>query len=245
MEPSMFTYSYLERLYHALRRSGYQTVNYHNYRSSEKVCILRHDVDFDLKKAMEMARFEYSNQVESTYFILLSTDFYNVFSADSQKMLKGILSCGHDIGLHFDETKYNHHDRREFVKQVEDELLVLGKAVGKRISSVSMHRPSEHTLGSNYEFENAVNSYSEVFFRKFKYISDSRMNWRENPLEAVSSGEAERLHLLTHPFWYHSREETARDKLLKFICCANQSRYISVNSNLRDLAEYVREDDVL
>ena len=70
------------------------------------MCILRHDVDFSLEKAWEMACFEQENEIFSTYFVIVSCDNYNIFSRKKQKILRDILAYGHTIGLHFDETVY-------------------------------------------------------------------------------------------------------------------------------------------
>ena len=42
---------------------------------NKRTIIIRHDVDFDLSKALEMAKFENANNVISTYYLLISSDF--------------------------------------------------------------------------------------------------------------------------------------------------------------------------
>ena len=100
-----FTYtSYIELLKRIIG-NGYTFANYHNYGNFKKPCILRHDVDINVEKALKMAGIEADNfSLKSTYFVLLNTDFYNVFSDRTNKMLKEILNMGHEIGLHFYET---------------------------------------------------------------------------------------------------------------------------------------------
>lgn len=50
-----FTYEGYLGLLNLLKVNGYKTGNYHNWKEYEKCAILRHDVDTDLQKALEMA----------------------------------------------------------------------------------------------------------------------------------------------------------------------------------------------
>lgn len=57
-----------------LREKGYSFADYLNYSNFNKAVILRHDVDFSLEKALEMAEIEKKEEVQSTYFILNSAN---------------------------------------------------------------------------------------------------------------------------------------------------------------------------
>ena len=59
---------------------------FHN--NSNNDVILRHDVDSSLKAALTMAKIEYDLDIQSTYFILFTSDFYNPFSIDSSKFIR-------------------------------------------------------------------------------------------------------------------------------------------------------------
>ena len=80
MQEERFTFKYYTKLVDTMLLNGYSIANYDNYENFEKVCIFRHDVDYDIQKAKEFAIFESKicDNLSSTYFILLSSDFYNV-----------------------------------------------------------------------------------------------------------------------------------------------------------------------
>ena len=82
--------------------------------------------------------------------------------------------------------------------------------IGMDVESVSMHIPSQRTLEANYIIKGGkiINSYSNVFFKEFKYVSDSKMHWRENVYDVIESGKYQRIHLLTHPVWYNKNKYT-------------------------------------
>lgn len=101
-----FTYQQYGRMIDLLKSKGYAISSYLNYKDNEKCVILRHDVDNDPEKALELAKYENAVGVKSTFFVLLTSPFYNVFSYETNKIIRKIASLGHDIGLHFDELNY-------------------------------------------------------------------------------------------------------------------------------------------
>ena len=240
-----FTYNAYRTLIEKICAAGYEICDYHNYGMAVNPCILRHDVDFDLKKAVKMATLENEIGVKSTFFVLVNTNFYNVFSTDNRKHMESILMCGHEIGLHFDEMQYElEGNQGKIVAKIQEESEVLSKILGKEVTVVSMHRPSQGLLEANIEIPGMVNSYAHRFFREIKYFSDSRMNWRENVIAGVNIENNQGLHILTHPFWYGKEEKTLRENLLEFISGAGVERYDFLNLNFRNLAEEIVREDV-
>lgn len=105
---------------------------------------------------------------------------------------------------------------------------------------VSMHRPSKETLEADWKFPHMINSYEVEFFKDFKYVSDSRMHWREDVEAIVQSQEYDKLHILIHAFWYAKELETTKEKLESYIHAAEVERYDNLNKNFRDLKEFIR-----
>ena len=144
---SDFTYDSYRALLQTLKTNGYRFCFFDECDNGKK-CILRHDIDFDIKKSLELARIENKLGAKSTFFVLLKTNFYNPISKSSIDMLKEIVKLGHCIGLHFDEKSYD--DNCDVVRLIKTESDILEKALGFPIRCVSMHRPSKKTLESNY-----------------------------------------------------------------------------------------------
>lgn len=101
-----FTYDAYRALLSLLREGGYVARNYHNYTDAPRCVIIRHDIDNSLQQAVKLAELEAEENIQSTWFVLLRTDFYNVFSKASKEALDRIQTLGHEIGLHFDEASY-------------------------------------------------------------------------------------------------------------------------------------------
>jgi len=239
-----FTYKAYKDMLDLIKEKGYTFCNYTNYEQFEKTVILRHDIDFSLEKTIEFARLEYNKGIKSTYFVLLSTDFYNIFSKKSYRILKEIKDMGHDIGLHFDEKRYEICDLKALEFWVNKEISYLESVLDCSVSIVSMHRPSKWILENDIKFEKIINTYSKTFLGEFKYLSDSRMYWREDVIRIIESEQYDKLHILTHPFWYSLKKNNMKEKLVNFINHSKKERYYSIKDNLRDIEEVLKVSEI-
>lgn len=240
-----FTYNAYRKLIKSIQENDYQIASYKNWENTPRCVILRHDIDNDIEKALKLAKVEAELGVKSTYFVLVTSDFYNVFSAKSEKMLREIVDLGHDIGLHFDEVRYPEietpEDAREHILQ-ESKLLSI--VIEKTVDIVSMHRPSRMMLDADLEIPGMINSYGQVYFKGFKYVSDSRKRWREPVEDIVSDKAYDRLHILTHAIWYNDVDMDIHDSICQFVNAGNLQRYRSEQENITDLQSIMSEDEI-
>lgn len=241
-----FTYESYAAMLFKLMEKGYSFRDYKTWREMERTVILRHDVDNSLKKAVLLSEVE-KNVCEggATYFVLLSTDFYNLHSKESRGYISSIIKNGGNIGLHFDETQYIIQDDLEMKEYIREEIEILSNIIDTKVEVVSMHRPSEKVLSANIEFSDIINSYGEVYFKQMKYLSDSRRHWRENVDEIIDSAMYPRLHILTHPFWYmESKEKSLKQTLEEAILYASLEYYDKLDNNFRDLKNEVERTKI-
>lgn len=235
-----FTYRDYSALIGLLRENGYALSSYVNYPGKGKCVILRHDIDYSLEQAVKLARIEKDLGVRSTYFVLLSSDFYNPASSSSYRYLHEILDLGHDIGLHFDETAYS-YERFGMEYFIRKEARILSDLIDVNINSFSLHRPNHFSLETEIRIPGLINSYGEEFFHGFKYLSDSRRRWREPVEEIIEKGEFEKLHILTHAFWYHEEDLTISETILDFLRSASRERKLTMKDNITDLEHILPE----
>lgn len=241
-----FSYDSYLSFIELIRQHRYSFASYINWRDFDKCVILRHDIDYDMKKAFDMAYIEADAGVRSTYFVLLTSDFYNIFSKQNADMLQKILSFGHDIGLHFDEVRYPECISTEAIKEkIIYEAEVLEKVIGSKINAVSMHRPSKLILESDLKIDGLINSYGSTFFKEFKYLSDSRCRWREPAEEIIESEEFNRLQILTHAFWYDEEEHDIHDNVCSFVNRGNSEKYDFLLDNITDLQSIMSREEVV
>jgi len=247
-----FTYRGYSDLIELLKKSNYQFRNYDNWKEDfcndaiSDVVIMRHDIDFSIDKAVALAKLEKSMGIRTTYFVLLTSDFYNVFSKSSTEQLKTIIGMGHEVGLHFDEMRYDdlqgNEDRvrRTIIREAD----ILSNIIGKLVTKVSYHRPSRVMMNANLEIPGIINSYSKEFFYEFKYLSDSRRCWREPIWEIIFSKKFHKLHILTHAFWYGEEDKDIHDSLLEFVKAGSKERYINLSKNIRDCEQFLKGEEI-
>lgn len=236
-----FTYQGYRELIFSLRAHGYTFVDYYNWNEFTKPVIIRHDIDNSLMKALKLAKIESEAGVRSTYFVLLTSEFYNVFSARAQKCLRELICLGHTVGLHFDEKCYpaSFGDPQKCAEHIRQEASILENVLDALVTVVSMHRPSREILEADLRVPGMVNSYGNTFFKEFKYLSDSRRCWREPVAEIIAREQFPKLHILTHPFWYYEEEKPLRETVVSFIEEGAMARYAAMKENIKNLDSIV------
>ena len=65
-----------------------------------RFCVLRHDIEFSVDRALILARIEKELGVISTYTVQLRNNTYNALSQKNIEAIQEIESMGHYIGLH-------------------------------------------------------------------------------------------------------------------------------------------------
>jgi len=176
-----------------------------------KDVILRHDVDFTLESAFEMAKLENGIDTQSTYFLLFHCNLYNIFSAESTRLIKKILGLGHKIGLHYDSNYFleNNLNPNEVII---DEIETMKKHFGSQINVITAHNPSITAKLEIHLPSDIIDEDSVKFKTNRKYLSDSVQNWREGCF--CNYIDENRLNLLIHLVWW-TRDNKNRIEILE------------------------------
>lgn len=239
--------SYIE-LIENIGAAGYQFLTFDDF-AADGGAIIRHDIDYSLDKAVKMAEIENSIRtvkVKSTYFLMLSSDFYNLFSVEGKIAIDHILASGFEIGLHFDEQRYDSFDGSDpkIIEHILDEAEILSRLTGQNVTKISMHRPSKKLLQTDLQIPGMINTYSHTFFKDFKYVSDSRRRWREPISEIIERRIYSKIQILVHPFWYNDVNLELEDSVKTFVNNANRERYRLLGNNFTNLSDVMEERDV-
>lgn len=250
-----FTRSAYRDLLHRIRNQGYQFSDFLQKNYNDDIVILRHDIDFSLRLAAELSDIEADEGVTSTYFALVNTDFYNVCSQNSKREMNRILKNGSSIGLHFDESQYEQvlqplreNSFDEYLalmnEYAEREKGILESIIETPVKAIAFHCPSQESIQADIDFKGMANAYGNQFFKQFKYLSDSRMNWREDVDTIIAEHRYQKLQILTHAFWYPDKYMDMKTHLKKLCCDAVSERYHSLNENFANLQEVLLPGDI-
>ena len=180
----------------------------------EQMIFLRHDVDVSPHLALKMAQIEYELGIKSTYFFMLRSPFYNLFSRANDSIVREIINMGHHIGLHFDEGYYSKNLDLQVL--IDEEIDILEKNFNIKIDTVSFHQPSQKIINNEVSIRQ-INTYDTQFFKEIKYLSDSNMHFKEDPFEIIQNSCYNKLQLLIHPIWWMVDGETTEEKFTNAI----------------------------
>jgi UDP-N-acetylglucosamine 2-epimerase (non-hydrolysing) len=235
---SKMTYDYYRKMLSEFKKGGYRFAAFHEIDdqavSEGHFVLMRHDIDFDLSKARQMAELEAEEAVRATYCVLVRTAHYNVLSAEGNAHVDAILRAGHHLGLHFDCAAYPADASTELLAEAcAREAEILERWFGQPVRVASYHRPSPRVLSRDPRLSAPrPHTYTRLFSQTIHYLSDSRGTWSlGSPLESKTFRSGKPLHILIHPVWWNERPTSAYETLLQY---AQRSRTELENSIARN-----------
>ena len=206
-----FTHEGYRKLLQSLAAAGYEFVRFpqahDRMAAATPFVVLRHDVDYDLSAAADMAQIEAELGVASTYFVMVRTEFYNVFSQAGSQSVREFLANGHDIGLHFDCAAYPHAaDATTLAAACAQETHLLESWFGQPIETVSIHRPQPNVLtGDPAPTAPLPHTYMDFYTKTLHYVADSRGGWHYgDPLNQPAFHQRRPMQILVHPIWWRT-----------------------------------------
>ena len=177
----------------------------------DSFCVLRHDIEFSIDRALEMARIEHEDlNVHSTYTVQLRNNTYNALSQKNIEAIQEIESMGHYIGLHQNPPQMDDEDLVDYIlKDIE----TLEHYYGFEVDRFAFHRCGSNPgiLEKYVEVPEKINCYAEDFFHYFSgdepeelrvhYLADSNHQWKYgHPLHVDYYDLPQKMQLLTHPY---------------------------------------------
>ena len=191
----------------ALMNQGYEFVDFPtvSLEIPARQVILRHDIDFSVSMAHEMAEIDASYGIKSTLSVLLSSPLYNPFTPGSIRMINAIHELGHNVVLH--HRVLLGQSAAEISRNVTREMQIM-RAFFPYVQPVFIwHNPTASKPPRNMEVPGMINAYSDTFVERMHYVSDSVL--RNKPEDFLGAlGQHELLHFLLHPFtWISERND--------------------------------------
>ena len=191
-----------------LLNAGYKTsINWSRYPKNNTL-LIRHDVDFSVECALEMASLEINNCIKSSYFFMLTSNFYNILSKKNKRMVEEIQKMGHKVSIHFDPTVYDELDDFRVEKHTFESTFKTD------VDIVSIHRPGSFLDNNDTKLVGTSHTYETKFFRKMSYISDSGgYDLKPKIQSLLKKNNGDNLQLLVHPIWWVDGKETVNKTL--------------------------------
>jgi len=200
-------------------KESYVFRNYDDYSLDEKFIILRHDVDYSVHRAYKLAQIEASEGIKATYFVLLHSEFYNVFEKVISDLIEKIIGLGHNIGLHFDSHFYEISNEQDLHEKLVFEKGILETIFNIEVNSFCFHITNEFTLSCNKDSYGAMlNAFSEFYQKKCGYCSDSNGYWRfKRLMDIISNQTYPQMQINIHPAWWQDTIMSPKQRIHRCI----------------------------
>lgn len=210
----------------------------------EKYCVVRHDVEFSIERALALAKFEKSIGISSTYVFQVCNNNYNPFSHKNREQILEVASLGHDIGVHVHLGNFN---RKE--ESVESYIIkqahILSIALDYPINRFSIHRPLKEHLQKVINIPGFINMNAEPFFTYTEeftlydlpvlYLADSNHDWKYGHPLSVDYERISKMQLNCHPF---SWTEEGYSNFVNFYTLTKEKQKETVESIRQEIKTY-------
>ena len=242
----MFSFNDYREIIQIIKDTGRET-HYKAALHADKFAIMRHDVEYSVERAYELARVESSMDFTSTYFFQWTNNSYNILSRKNKDLIKDIHERGHNIGLHFALNGMT--DMEQIRNQIVKEIHILNELFGFSIDTFSIHRPSKDVLRENIKLPGIINAYQDEFFTfgenisensevDVKYLSDANHIWRYGYPNEKNIMSYDKVQILTHPFAWCKEGYDNFDNYKLLV----KEKYVelidSIDRECKDFAEY-------
>src|SRR5439155_10884171 len=202
---SQMTYSkesYRSLLRHALE-VGYVFAGFvEDTRAGDRRIYLRHDVDYSLRMAVELAEINQSLGVRGTFCVLLRSQIYNLLSHHGLETVRRLLALRQRLAFHYTAPPVLPASDEELTALIRADFEVVRRDLPEIEPAFSWHNPTEELIarGLHLKVPGLVNLYSENFIKAIPYYSDSNLRHSVADFEAILSRNGHStVHLLLHP----------------------------------------------
>ena len=183
MRPWDFTMVKYQQLCHGIQRNGYQVVTIRDYlraaklRDSDRVVILRHDVDARPENALHMGRLERDLGLSATYYFRAST------LNRKPDVIRTLNKWGHEIGYHYETLSTAKGDFELAIELFSQELADMRTLCP--VDTISMHgkpmsRWDNRALWERYDFKEfglLGECYLSIDYKHMAYLTDTGRTW--------------------------------------------------------------------
>ena len=209
---------------------------------TKKFCVIRHDIEFSVDRALKMAKIENELGIKSTYTVQLRNNTYNALSEKNIESVQEIKNLGHKIGLHQNPPKMS---KDRLVPYILKDIETLEHYYGFEVDRFAFHRcgSNPEILEWNVKVPGKINCYDRKFFHYFQgekpsklnvlYLADSNHEWKYGyPLDYDFS-KIDKLQLLTHPYSWTEEGYDNYGNYLSLIRERNTELLTSMNTETR------------
>ena len=159
MSKCSFKLSHFKEILERAKELGYVFTTFRDYEKvsdSNRLIILRHDIDYSITRALEIAKIESDLNIKATYFVRLHSKDYNPFEFKVYIKLREIVKLGHELGLHFEALDVSHITAEDEINVFKREKTILENILNQPVYTAAQHG----------DFTGVSRNWNSHFFRK-------------------------------------------------------------------------------
>lgn len=242
----MFSFDDYREMIKIIKSTGRQC-GYAEALNRDSFVIMRHDVEYSVERAWQLAKVEQSMDFISTFFFQWTNNSYNILSRKNMDIIKDMHERGQRIGLHFALNGMT--DMEQVKKQIKKEIEILSGMFGFQVDTFSVHRPSKDILRENIKFPEILNAYQDDFFTfaenvtaetpvAVKYLSDANHIWRYGYPDEKNILSHDKVQILVHPFAWTKEGYDNFDNYKSLVTEKEKELIDSIDGECKDFIEY-------
>ena len=209
-------------------------------KTTEKFCVIRHDVEFSIDRAYDLAVYEHSLGIETSYMFQIRNNCYNTFSDKNLSKIESIAGMGHKIGLHAHMSALK--DIKYIDSYIKNDINILSALTGFVIDRFSFHRPKREYLELNLTIPNIINTYDKKYFHltenlnnlDITYLADSQHKWNYGYPLSLNLQSINKLQLLTHPYSWTEKGLDNKENFITLLSEKNNELKNSINNECKN-----------
>jgi len=174
-----FTINTYSQLLKTLIDNRYVLMSFSDFfgRNSEKIFILRHDVDRKPWNSLNTARMQSELGVRGTYYFRIVPESFQ------PKYIEAIAALGHEIGYHYEDLTICKGDFNKAIDHFEKSLEALRKYAP--VSTICMHgspmtKWDNRDIWKKYSYKDygiSAEPYFDIDFKELYYLTDTGRRW--------------------------------------------------------------------
>jgi len=175
-----FTLKTYYSLLNTLLRQGFSFQTFSDFIEfphSNKVIILRHDIDRSPKNALKIARIENKLKISASYYFRIKPQSFN------ENIIKAISELGHEIGYHYEELSITKGDTEKAYYLFLNNLDKFRKIYP--VKTICMHgspmsKYDSRIIWKKYDYKKLGiigEPYFDIDFDKVFYLTDTGRMW--------------------------------------------------------------------
>ena len=230
---------------------------------SKKYCVIRHDIEFSIDRAYQLALIENKLGLSTTYTVQLRNKTYNALSDKNIKLVREIQDMGHHIASHihmgaFTDPDFVMNAPAYIIKDTE----TLMDYLGFEIDRFAFHRPKkewlnltgdDHAVFHDLLYLNnkpLINVYDKPFFTYGEkkadsvwYLSDSNHTWKYGDPLKEDLTTIDRMQLLCHPYSWTDTGYNNKDNMAHIVLEKMKEQSQSMSNEMLSFPPELLMDD--